>query len=111
MQNDQSRHSRNLQHSALWALSSHSPQSDLMSALIQYLKRRHGAKGRGIGLGSMNLFLELFQLSVPSRYFKTSPEIIQLAVMLYVRFPLSLRNVEDLLHERGVDVSYESVRY
>ena len=44
-------------------------------------------------------------------YFKTSPEIIQLAVMLYVRFPLSLRNVEDLLHERGVDISYESVRY
>ena len=43
------------------------------------------------------------------RYFKTSPEIIQLAVMLYVRFPLSLRNVEDLLHERGVDVSSESV--
>jgi putative transposase len=49
--------------------------------------------------------------SVSFRYFKTSPEIIQLAVMLYVRFPLSLRNVEDLLHERGVDVSYESVRY
>ena len=48
---------------------------------------------------------------VSLRYFKTSPEIIQLAVMLYVRFPLSLRNVEDLLHERGVDVSYESVRY
>ena len=40
------------------------------------------------------------------RYFKTSPEIIQLAVMLDVRFPLSLRNVEHLLHERGVDVSY-----
>ena len=48
---------------------------------------------------------------VSFRYFKTSPEIIQLAVMLYLRFPLSLRNVEDLLHERGVDVSYESVRY
>ena len=38
----------------------------------------------------------------PFRYFKTSPEIIRLAVMLYVRFPLSLLNVEDLLHERGV---------
>jgi putative transposase len=38
----------------------------------------------------------------PFRYFKTSPEIIRLAVMLYVRFPLSLRNVEDLLHERGI---------
>ena len=37
----------------------------------------------------------------PFRYFKISPEIIRLAVMLYIRFPLSLRNVEDLLHERG----------
>ncbi|MEM9670845.1 MAG: IS6 family transposase, partial [Pseudomonadota bacterium] len=44
------------------------------------------------------------------RYFKTSPEIIQLAVMIYIRFPLSLRNVEDLLHERGIDVCHESVR-
>ncbi|WP_073198372.1 IS6 family transposase [Roseovarius marisflavi] len=47
----------------------------------------------------------------PFRYFKPSPEIIRLAVMLYVRFPLSLRNVEDLLNERGIDVSHESVRY
>jgi hypothetical protein len=30
---------------------------------------------------------------------------------MYVRFPLSLRNVEDLLHERGVDVSHETVRF
>jgi putative transposase len=44
-------------------------------------------------------------------YFKTSPDIIQLAVMLYVRFPISLRNVEDLLHELGVDVSYGPFRY
>ena len=49
--------------------------------------------------------------SCPFKYFKTSPEIIRLAVMLYVRFPLSLRNVEDLLHERGVDISHETVRY
>ena len=47
----------------------------------------------------------------PFRYFKTSPEIIRLAVMLYVRFPLSLRNVEDLLHEHGIDVSHETVRF
>ncbi len=47
----------------------------------------------------------------PFRYFKTSPAIIRLAVMLYVRFPLSLRNVEDLLHERGVDISHETVRF
>jgi putative transposase len=47
----------------------------------------------------------------PFRYFKTSPEVIRLAVMLYVRFPLSLRNVEDLLHERGIEVSHETVRF
>lgn len=47
----------------------------------------------------------------PFRYFKTLPEIIQLAVMLYVRFPLSLRNVEDLLHERGIDICHETVRH
>ena len=47
----------------------------------------------------------------PFRYFKTSPEVIRLAVMMYIRFPLSLRQVEDLLHERGIDVSYETVRY
>ena len=40
--------------------------------------------------------------SSPFKWFKTSPEIIRLAVMLYVRFPLSLRNVEDLLHERDL---------
>ncbi len=34
-----------------------------------------------------------------------------LAVILYVRFPLSLRQVEDILNERGIDVSYETIRY
>jgi len=47
----------------------------------------------------------------PFKYFHSSPEIIRLAVMMYVRFPLSLRNVEDLLHERGIDISHETVRY
>jgi putative transposase len=47
----------------------------------------------------------------PFRYFKTSSEIIRLAVMMYVRFPLSLWNVEDLLHERGIDICHETVRY
>ena len=47
----------------------------------------------------------------PFRYFKTSPEIIRVAVMMYVRFPLSLRQVEDLLHERGIDICHETVRF
>ena len=46
----------------------------------------------------------------PFRYFKASPEIIRLAVLMYVRYPLSLRQVEDLLHQRGIDISYETVR-
>ena len=47
----------------------------------------------------------------PFRYFRTSPEVISLAVMMYFRFPLSFRNVEDLLHKRGIDVHYETVRF
>jgi len=47
----------------------------------------------------------------PFRYFKTSPEIIRLAVMMYIRFPLSLRNVEDLLHKRWIDICHETVRF
>jgi putative transposase len=46
----------------------------------------------------------------PLRYFQTSPEIIRLAAMLYIRFLLSLRNVEDLLHERGIEISHQTVR-
>ncbi|SDM12929.1 putative transposase [Aliiruegeria lutimaris] len=47
----------------------------------------------------------------PFKYFRTSREIIRLAVMLFVRFPLSLRNVGDLLHERSIEVSLDSVRF
>ena len=36
--------------------------------------------------------------------------VIQQAVWLYFRFPLSLRDVEDMLSQRGIDVSYETVR-
>ena len=45
------------------------------------------------------------------KYYKSSPEIIKLAIMYYVRFPLSLRNVEDILHMRGIDICHETVRY
>jgi putative transposase len=44
------------------------------------------------------------------RYFKSSPEVIRLTVMMYVRYPLSLRQVEDLLFERGIDICHETVR-
>src|SRR5215469_523277 len=47
----------------------------------------------------------------PFRYFNSSPEIIRLTVLMYVKYPLSLRNVEDLLAERGIDVSHETVRF
>ena len=50
-------------------------------------------------------------MSNPFRYFNSSPEVIRLVVMMYVRYPLSLRNVEDLLAERGIDISHETVRF
>jgi hypothetical protein len=46
----------------------------------------------------------------PFRYFNSSPEVIRLVVMMYVKYPLSLRNVEDLLFERGTDICHETVR-
>ena len=54
---------------------------------------------------------KLYTMSNPFRYFNSSPEVIRLVVMMYVRSPLSLRNVEDLLSERGVDISHETVRF
>jgi len=47
----------------------------------------------------------------PFRYFNSSPEVIRLAVMMYIRYPLSLRHVEDLLSERGIDICHETVRF
>ena len=47
----------------------------------------------------------------PFRYFNSSPEVIRLTVLMYVRYPLSLRQVEDLLFERGIDICYETVRF
>ena len=46
----------------------------------------------------------------PFRYLHSSPEVIRMVVMLYIRYPLSLRNVEDLLFERGIDLCHETVR-
>jgi putative transposase len=47
----------------------------------------------------------------PFLRFNSSPEVIRLAVMYYVKYPLSLRNAEDLLHERGIDICHETVRF
>jgi putative transposase len=47
----------------------------------------------------------------PFRYFNSSPEVIRLVVMMYIRYPLSLRQVEDILFERGIDICNETVRY
>jgi putative transposase len=50
-------------------------------------------------------------MSNPFRYFNSSPEVLRLVVMMYVRYPLSLRNIEDLWAERGIDVSHETIRF
>jgi Alcohol dehydrogenase GroES-like domain/DDE domain len=44
------------------------------------------------------------------KWYRFPPEIIQQAIWLYLRFTLSFRDVEDLLAERGIIVSYETVR-
>ena len=47
----------------------------------------------------------------PFRYFNSSPEVIRLVVMTYIRFPLSLRQVEDILFVRGIDICHETIRF
>jgi transposase-like protein len=47
----------------------------------------------------------------PFRYFNSSPEVILLVVMLYIRYPLSLRQAEDILFERGIDICHKTVRF
>ena len=50
-------------------------------------------------------------MSNPFRYFNSPSEVIRLVVMMYVRYPQSLRNIEDLLAERAIDISHETVRF
>lgn len=47
----------------------------------------------------------------PFHYFNSSPVVIRLTVMLYIRYPLSLRQVENILFERGIDICHETVRF
>ena len=46
----------------------------------------------------------------PFWYFHSSPEVIRLVVIMCVRYPLSLRQIEDLLFERGINICHETVR-
>ena len=47
----------------------------------------------------------------PFRCFNSSPEVIRLTVMLCIRYPLSLRQVEEILFERGIDICHETARF
>lgn len=47
----------------------------------------------------------------PFRYFNISPEIIRLAAVMYIRYSFSLRQIEDLLFERGIDICHETARF
>jgi putative transposase len=49
-------------------------------------------------------------MQYPFCYFNSSPEVIRLAVLMHIRYPLSLRHVEDLLSQRGTDICHETVR-
>ena len=46
----------------------------------------------------------------PLRYFNCSSEVIRLTVMMDIRYPLSPRQIEDVLFERGIDICHETVR-
>ena len=81
---------------------------DIESRIQDRVRRRGYDVDRKFSVGHCHKCL---RMKSPFRYFKTLPEIIRLAVMMYVRFPVSLRNVEDLLHKRGIEVGHETIRF
>ena len=60
------------------------------------------------GFDLWRLFFTMIKISYAG--YRFPPDITQQAIWLYVRFTLSFRDVEDLLAERGILVSYETVR-
>ena len=72
-----------------------------MGSVIETWLERFRARAWPLGMSARS----------PFRYFKTSPAIIRLAVMIWIRFPLSKRNFESLLDERGIDVGHEMPRF
>ena len=64
-----------------------------------------------IGLRRAGEFLSLQRCKIPSVISTVRPKVIRLTVMMYIRYPLSLRQVEDLLFERGIDICHETVRF
>lgn len=55
--------------------------------------------------------LQPFAVRNPFRYINGSSAVIRLTVMMYVLYPLSLRRVEDILFERGIDICRDTVRF
>ena len=82
-----------------------------------YLLRRWPCPGKRNGVvtplrtcGSAGGSVAKGMKKISYRGYRFPPEIIHQAIWLYLRFTLSLRDVEDLLAERGIMVSYETVR-
>jgi transposase-like protein len=64
-----------------------------------------------VGLAGGDLWPLAFMMTkISYSGYRFPPVIIQQAIWLYARFTLSFRDVEDLLAERGITVSYETVR-
>lgn len=76
--------------------------------IIMTLRNLCQRNGQNLGLADS---LRVMSQSNPFKYFKTNPAVIKLAIMYYMRFPLSLRQVEDILNERGIDITHETVRF
>ena len=79
--------------------------ADLYSPVCEALSEEPGLRRAGGGLACRD------DQAQPVPVLQNVTRVVRLAVMLYIRFPLLLRNVEDLLHGRGIEVSHEMVRF
>jgi hypothetical protein len=64
-----------------------------------------------IGLRQAGAFRGLRRRAIPSAISFGSPAVVRVAVMMHIRHPLSLRQVEDPLFERGIDICHEMARF
>ena len=80
-----------------------------LCTLVRAIKRVGAVRGTSLGERRVHQKPPRVTKRSPLRSFKTSQEIVRLAAMHCIWFPLFLRNVEDLLHEGGIEISQETL--
>lgn len=81
-----------------------------MHPMFKKLPQRPRGTVKANGVDTEKDVPQIRRIKNPFRFFNSSPEVIRVTVMMYIRYPLSPRHVEDILFERAIDICHETVR-